>query len=627
MAGNVIDEFFVSLGFVVEKAGVTEFEARLTSVAKKAAQVTAAIAATVTAIGWFTAETAYAVDELGDFAEREDVAVEALSAFGHAAQIAGSSLEAVKSSVEGANRVIGEAALGIGRGATAFKDLGLDARNSNGEIKNSFELLEEVADRFIALSSQEAIAMAEKLGIDRSLIPLLKKGAAGIAELTNEAQAFGVVTTEQAAAAGDLTDSLDRSKFVFGAVQRQLATALMPTLLRVSEGVRDWVMENKELIKSGIDRFVKVVTAATVFLGKAMAVVGRVISGLLSSFDSLYAWLTKTKLGLTALYAITSLLTGGAAILAWQMLAGAVMMVGRALFTLLANPVVLFAALIGAAIVAVGLLVNDVMTWMEGGDSLVGRWLGSWDKVRAGIIEVWDAFSAFVVAVVDLFFGPLFNAISGVVSVVGSLAGAIGSGLAAVGEVIWAAVRLYFGAWAWVFEQVLSAFGIFGGSLQGAWTAIWDVIGNTVSAVGDFISGILDAIIDRIYGLRTAINAAKALGSVLSNVFGGSKDESPSGQKASGESVGSAVRKAPSLSPGAGGGSSGSPAAYLGAAHAAEANSLGNNSVVNNNTTTVGAPVINIKSSDPKAAGKEVSRELEILMRNTRRNTQNGVAS
>ena len=132
------------------------------------------------------------IDELGDFAELEQVSVEALQEIGYAAQLNGSSLEALKASVSGVNKTVGEAALGIGRGAQTFEKLGMAAKNADGSVKSFDQVLEEVAGKMEGLSRQEQIALAEKLGIDRSLIPLLAKGRGELEALRKEAQAFGV---------------------------------------------------------------------------------------------------------------------------------------------------------------------------------------------------------------------------------------------------------------------------------------------------------------------------------------------------------------------------------------------------------------------------------------------------
>ena len=52
--------------------------------------------------------------------------------------------------------------------------------------------------------------------------------------------------------------------------------------------------------------------------------------------------------------------------------------------------------LILAAIVAFGLFVEDVYTWVKGGDSLVGDLLGPWEDFAAGFKSIWNGLSNFL---------------------------------------------------------------------------------------------------------------------------------------------------------------------------------------------------------------------------------------
>ncbi|MDX9707851.1 MAG: hypothetical protein RBT86_09755, partial [Azospira sp.] len=212
MAANIIESFFVSLGFEINDEPLKEFQQHLESATDTVMAIAGIATAAAGAIGLFVSKVAEGIDELGDFAELEQVSVEALQEVGYAAQLSGSSLDAVKVSARDMNRTIGEAVLGIGRGKMAFEQLGLSAKNADGSVKTFDDLLADVADRMQSMSRQEAIAMAEKLGLDRTLIPLLMKGRGELEKLREEARAFGVVSEADAQKAGDLTDALDRTK-------------------------------------------------------------------------------------------------------------------------------------------------------------------------------------------------------------------------------------------------------------------------------------------------------------------------------------------------------------------------------------------------------------------------------
>ena len=203
----------------------------------------------------FVDETAGALDELGDFAEANGTTAAAVSQLGYAAQLSGSDIDAVKSTISGLNSKIGEAALGVGRGGKMFAKFGINVKDANGKVKDTTSILEEIAGKMQGLSNQEAIAMANKLGVDSSLVPLLLKGKEGIAALTAEAAKNGAVTNDQAAAAGAYADMMDKTNARIQGVKNSVATALMPAMTELGTKIADvtektvgWLQENDLLL-------------------------------------------------------------------------------------------------------------------------------------------------------------------------------------------------------------------------------------------------------------------------------------------------------------------------------------------------------------------------------------------
>ena len=90
-----------------------------------------------------------------------------------------------------------------------------------------------------------------------------------------------------------------------------------------------------------------------------------------------------SMLTIGALALTAQIVAMGAAALAtgWQMVKAGVLM--------LANPMTWVWIAVGAAIAGVILLVQDLYTWMQGGDSLIGQWLGPWDEFAERISAEW----------------------------------------------------------------------------------------------------------------------------------------------------------------------------------------------------------------------------------------------
>lgn len=503
---TIIDSFFAQLGFEIDDARLKQFQTSMESGRATALALGGAIIAAGGAIALFVDRIANHLDELGDFAEKNQVGVEAIQELGHAAQLNGSSLEDVKSSIERVNKAIGEAVLGVGRGAKSFEKLGFSAKDSEGKVKTFDSLLMEVSDRMQGLSRQEQIAMAEKLGIDGNLVPMLAKGSAAIAELREEARAFGVASSEDTAVAGEFMDAMDRIKFVILGVANSIAVKLMPPIMEMLVAFRQWIMANRELIKNTIERGMRGIIAVLQFLSDWTWRVVRSITALTEWMNRLGA---VTKVATIALALFVS----------W--------MAGRSLFGFIAQIASLvrwFIALdiaalvipiaIGAIIVAFGLLIDDFINFKEGNES----WIGGLAEKFPQLLGMIDALGDMAGKFVD-FWLEQWNTLQGPI-------GELGTDLMELGrvlfEVLWPAVKLSFQGWAqllgwllpivvqlvtWLVQDVTMA-------IKG-WILIFDAVvsaaSSSIAAVREYFGEILTIagfIFSVISGVVTAVSTA-----------------------------------------------------------------------------------------------------------------------
>lgn len=84
-------------------------------------------------------------------------------------------------------------------------------------------------------------------------------------------------------------------------------------------------------------------------------------------------------------------LGAGLVALKWGAIVQGIVAVRTAALTLLANPVFLAWA---AGIAFVILLIDDLYTWIQGGDSIIGDFAGSWDNYRDRVMAVWAVIQA-----------------------------------------------------------------------------------------------------------------------------------------------------------------------------------------------------------------------------------------
>lgn len=179
-------------------------------------------------------------DQMGQAAQRLGITTESMSRLRYAALQSDATFEQLE---QGLNR-LGQ---GTVTNAALFDRLGIATRDSAGNMRASDALFKDVADRFAAMpagieKTNLAIALfGRELG--PRLLPTLNNGADGLRELGDEAERFGrVVTDEAAASAIAFNDNLGKLIEAGTGLVHEFGNAVIPTIARLStemlEGMR-----------------------------------------------------------------------------------------------------------------------------------------------------------------------------------------------------------------------------------------------------------------------------------------------------------------------------------------------------------------------------------------------------
>lgn len=124
-------------------------------------------------------------DNMNKLSQKTGIAVSELSSLSNTADLAGVSNEELGSALIRLNKSIAEAASGSKEQSEAFKNLGINVKDANGNIRPTADILGEVAGALSgaadgATKTQYAMALFGKAGAD--LIPFLNQGKEGIKE-------------------------------------------------------------------------------------------------------------------------------------------------------------------------------------------------------------------------------------------------------------------------------------------------------------------------------------------------------------------------------------------------------------------------------------------------------------
>jgi hypothetical protein len=182
----------------------------------------------IQAFGALITDTINAAAALDDLSERTGASVESLSKFSGVARITGQEMGAVESAMAKLSKAIVEGQDATSKEAEAFKAFGVAVRDSQGNLRNAGEVLDELARRQgdLADGAEKSAAMMTLLGkTGDQLIPFLN-------DYVRLSDDVAVTTAEQAKAAEDFNIQVGLMKEQLTGLLRD---AVLPTLDRFND--------------------------------------------------------------------------------------------------------------------------------------------------------------------------------------------------------------------------------------------------------------------------------------------------------------------------------------------------------------------------------------------------------
>ena len=386
---TTLRELLVSIGLDADEDAIDSFDegiesikGHLSDLATVAAGTFAVLAAgAVTLIAGATATGAFA-EEVVEQAAALGVTTDAYQELSFAASRYG--IDSEKITVILSKLAVDQKAIADGNKdvAATYAALGLSAE----EVAKARpeQLLALMADGFTGVTdASERLAIASSLFGDRiasKLLPLLAGGSAGLAEMAAEAHALGVILDSEAIdRANAFNDQVEVLGAVVTSLRNEVALALIPTLTRLSGDFLDWIRTNRELIDTKIEEWIGRVASAFSKAGEVIAIVNDRVGGVEG-----WARLATLLSGLTTAggiaYVITKFLLLAAAVVQTTAAAAAFVGGGTVLLAIVGAIAAVLTNLIAVAgfLGAQLLVIEDFVTYLEGGDSVFGRLIEKW---------------------------------------------------------------------------------------------------------------------------------------------------------------------------------------------------------------------------------------------------------
>jgi len=234
------------------------------------------------------------LDMLDDLSEKTGIATESLSALRYAGEVVGTPVEALATGIRKLSLNMAAAAGGGKEQAAAFQAIGVAFKNLDGSLRGSDAVLGDIANKFAAFrdgpeKAALAVELFGKAGAD--MIPLLNKGASGIADLRTEAERLGVVFSgDLAANAAEFNDNLKKISLSGQAFATTMAGEVLPTLnelARVFLETKDGSNSLAQALGTGLRITLETVVITVSDVAYVLKGMGKEIGGIIAQFSAL----------------------------------------------------------------------------------------------------------------------------------------------------------------------------------------------------------------------------------------------------------------------------------------------------------------------------------------------------
>lgn len=397
-----VKELITRFGFEIDDKGLHNLEEGIHA-AKDGLLGLGVIAggAAVTLFG-LVKHAADAKEELYHLSQRLGIGVEELRQLGFQGKLVGMSLDEMTMSLTFLNRNIENAKTGSPELRKAFRQVGISGEQLRSGSINAGNALEVLAKKFAVLpDGPKKVALAMEIfgrGGAR-MIPLLNGMKNGLTPLQKEVMGMGHATLESAKMGEEFNQALTLLEIAVGTVGKKIGTQLMPVAREVIDQMTRWVVQNKDLIKTNVTGFVNALTASLRVSIRFADIFVQSLSGLAHGFGGI-------EFAVKSLLIFMSILSGASLLIGIGKLIQAVVLLGNS-FAIANLKAAAIPLAIGAAFVALLLIMEDIYSFFSGKDSFLGDLLSALPEVgkafKAVFEPIFEPFVAFVTMLTDGF--------------------------------------------------------------------------------------------------------------------------------------------------------------------------------------------------------------------------------
>lgn len=283
--------------------------------AKGIAVVGAAATAAVAGLVKLAFSSANVTDELYDMSGKTGLSVEQLQKYKYAADMAGTSLETLTGAQSKLTKSMANAKKGTGDTADAFKKLGVNVTDTNGELRKADDVFNDALDALGKVGNEterDALAMQIFGKSAQELNPLIKAGEGALKAFGDEAERIGAVVSEDTLAPlAEMQTEVKKVRAQFDALKVNVGSQFAPVMTRIMQKlqkllekaqktistpkIREAVKKLEDAVERFLERGVNALIKVLPKLVSAVTWLLEHLEGLVIAFGSLWAVMKAVK--------------------------------------------------------------------------------------------------------------------------------------------------------------------------------------------------------------------------------------------------------------------------------------------------------------------------------------------
>lgn len=457
-------------------------------------------------------------DSIQQMADQSGMSAEKIQEWSYVGDTVGTSIDTITGAQVKLTKSMANAKDGSDKYVAAFKELGISATDSNGNLRDSNTVMLEAFD---ALGKVKNETERNALGMQlfgksfTNLNPLIKTGSDEIKNLTKQAKDSGaVMSNETVSGLDNFGDSLGQVKTSLTGIAGSILSDLMPNI----QAFITKVQENAPAIEKTVSNIAKSVGELISWLVNNSDIVIPIIAGIGTGFvvwnvASMIQGVITTIQGLSAALGIAKTAQEGVNI------------------AMAANPIGIVVTLVGTIVAA---LVTFIATNKDARKAILNAWNSIKDGIGSAVKKVKEVFTGLVTSLKKLP-GNVYNGIkdtinrvvswgnslkakasaaaSGMLNAVTNGVKNLPSNIKTIGsnavKSLWNGVN---GLKSWIAGKIKGFGGSVINSLKNGITGLADIGTNLVKGIWNGINNATDWIIEKIKGFsNSVINAIKGI--------------------------------------------------------------------------------------------------------------------